>query len=285
MDVNYKKSIIDYYDATRLDYRVLWLSDKNRAVHFGYYDKGIKDHGEALLNMNRVMATKAGIKDGDIVLDAGCGQGGSAVWLAEQVDVQVTGVTLVPHQVEKAERLARESGVNDRVSFFEKDYTDTGFADESYTVIWACESLCHALHKKDFYDEAYRLLKPGGRLICAEYFRTRRPLTDAGEALLSEWLDGWSINDIDTMEEHIQNAKRSGFIEPAVEDITSYTEPSLRHLHSMSSKLWGLGRLLKKIGLRNDVNHGNHYSSIKQYEALKEELWRYGLLSMTKDDR
>ena len=185
----------------------------------------------------------------------------------------------------KAKIHADESGVADRVTFLEKDYNDTGFENESFSVIWACESLCHALHKKDFYTEAYRLLKPGGRLICAEYFRSKRVHDAEGENLLSEWLNGWSIDDIDSMEEHIKNAGACGFTEVNVEDITKFTEPSLRHLHSMSSKLWRFGTLLNKIGLRNRVNHGNHYSSIKQYEALKKGLWQYGLISMKKSDR
>ncbi|WP_234567542.1 methyltransferase domain-containing protein [Rhodohalobacter sp. 614A] len=282
MDFEYKKSIINYYDATQLDYRILWFREKNRSVHFGYYDQDISNHGEALLNMNKVMAQKSGVKSGDLILDAGCGQGGSSVWLAEHFDVHVTGITLVPHQVLKAQKHAEKSKINHRVSFFEKDYTNTGFEDESFTLIWACESLCHALNKIDFYKEVYRLLKPGGRLICAEYFRSNRPLAPEGEKLLHEWLNGWSIKDIDTVEEHKKNATQCGFKDIRIEDITEFTKPSLEYLHSMSRKLWNVGRILRRIGLRNHINHGNHYSSIKQYEALNNDLWHYGLLSMKK---
>jgi len=282
MNIDYKQSIINYYDATRLDYRILWFRDKNRSVHFGYYDDDIKDHSSALLNMNKVMAERVGIKKGDVILDAGCGQGGSAVWLANQYDVHVKGITLVPHQVDKAQKHARKSLVNGKVTFYERDYTQTDFEEESFSVIWACESLCHAFHKIDFYKEAYRLLKPGGRLICAEYLRTKRPLEPEGETLLHEWLNGWSIADIDTSEEHAKHAELSGFSDIQIDDITRFTKPSLRNLHYVSQKLWQLGIVLKKIRLRNDVNHGNHYSSIKQYEALENNSWRYGLLSMIK---
>jgi len=283
MDLEYKKSIVSYYDATRLDYRLLWFGKKNRSVHFGYYDHKVKTHHEALLNLNKVLAQKGGVKDGDIILDAGCGQGGSSVWLAENYNVQVTGITLVPHQVEKAKKHALKSNVNNKVSFFEQDYTSTNFADESFTVIWACESMCHAQQKINFYKEAFRLLKPGGRLICADYFRTDRPLYKDDEELLLSWLNGWSIKDIDTIAEHKSNARQCGFVDFSVDDITQYTRPSLRHLHSMSSKLWRFGQFLKTIGLRNKINHGNHFSSIKQFEALENKLWLYGLLSIKKN--
>jgi cyclopropane fatty-acyl-phospholipid synthase-like methyltransferase len=282
VDLDYKQSIINYYDATRLDYRILWFRDKNRSVHFGYYDDEVKDHNTALHNMNKVMAERAGIKKGDTVLDAGCGQGGSAVWLANEYDVHVKGITLVPHQVAKAKKHARKSLLKGSVTFHEGDYTQTEFEDESFSVIWACESLCHALNKIDFYNEAYRLLKPGGRLVCAEYLRAARPLSPEGETMLHEWLNGWSIHDIDTSEEHAEHAELAGFSDIEIDDITRNTKPSLRNLHYVSRKLWQLGTILRKVRLRNDVNHGNHYSSIRQYEALENNYWKYGLLSMTK---
>jgi tocopherol O-methyltransferase len=282
MDLEYKKSIVSYYDATRLDYKLLWFGRKNRSVHFGYYDNEVKSHKEALLNLNKVMAKKCGVRDGDVILDAGCGQGGSSVWLAVNYNVQVTGITLVPHQVKKAQINARGSKVHDRVLFFEQDYTQTSFQNESFSLIWACESMCHAEDKINFYKEAYRLLKPGGRLIIAEYLRTARPLTPEDEKLLHEWLSGWSIKDIDTIEEHKLNAMLCGFTNFNKEDITTYTKPSLKHLHSMSRKLWRLGIFLKSIGLRNKINHGNHFSSIKQFEALEKKLWCYGLITLIK---
>jgi len=282
MDLEYNKSIVSYYDNTRLDYRILWFGKKNRSVHFGYYDHEIKSHGEALLNLNKVLAQKSGVKDGDIILDAGCGHGGSSVWLAENYNVKVTGITLVPHQVIKARNVARKRALDHRISFSEQDYSNTNFKDESFTLIWACESMCHAKDKLDFYREAYRLLKPGGRLICADYFRTQRPLNKEGEKLLHDWLDGWSIKDIDAFSEHKTNAEQCGFVEFNLENITEYTKPSLRHLHSMASKLWRFGQLLKGIGLRNNINHGNHFGSIKQFEALENHLWYYGLLSLKK---
>lgn len=282
MDAEYRRSIISYYDNTRLDYRILWFNKKSSSVHFGYYDREVKTHEEALVNLNKVLALKGGVKDGDIILDAGCGRGGSSIWLAENYNVKVTGITLVPHQVRKAQKAARKNQLTDRLTFFEQDYASTNFEDESFTLIWACESMCHASEKLKFYQEAYRLLKPGGRLICADYFRTERPLQKEGEKLLHAWLNGWSINDIDTLTEHMKNAEHCGFVGFEMEDITEYTKPSLKHLHSMASKLWFFGQFLKSIGLRNEVNHGNHYSSIKQFEALEQKLWYYGLLHLKK---
>ncbi|MBK9735520.1 MAG: methyltransferase domain-containing protein [Saprospiraceae bacterium] len=139
-----QKNIISYYDSTRLDYRVLWANKKNRAIHFGYYDEKHASHSEALENMNRVMAREVGITSSDRVLDAGCGQGGSALWLAEKIGCYVVGVTLVPHQVEVARIEAKKRNLEGKLFFDIKDYSDTGLNDEDFSVILACESVCHS---------------------------------------------------------------------------------------------------------------------------------------------
>src|SRR6266567_8389602 len=193
-----------YYDQTWLDYRMLWLNPQNRAIHFGYWDEHTHSHAESLLNMNRVLASHLGIRSGQRILDAGCGVGGSAIWLAKTYDVEVVGITPVASQVARAHRYAQEQGVADLVSFEQQDYTHTAFSDASFDVVWAMESLCHAPEKRLVLAEARRLLRPGGRLGIVEYLRTRRPHAAVGEALLHSWLSGWAIPDLATAAEWLE---------------------------------------------------------------------------------
>lgn len=278
----HQKNIVSYYENTWLDYRVCWMNRKNRAVHFGYFNEDVKDHNNSLENLNQVMANKISLYAGDLVLDAGCGQGGSSFWIAENIGAKVKGITLVPHQVEIANKDSFERNLTDKVSFSIQDYCNTSFADETFSVIWACESLCHTVEKANFYKEAYRLLKPGGRLIVAEYIRKDRPLSAAYERLLKEWLSGWSIPDIDTWDEHCMNMGMAGFTDIDMQDVTANILPSLRRLYRLSQKLLPLGEFLHLLKVRNDVKHANQVGSIKQYIALKEGIWFYSLFSAYK---
>ena len=122
-----QKRIVSYYDNTWLDYRVLWINKKDRALHFGYYDTFKESHSEALEKMNQVMSGEVEINSSDIVLDAGCGQGGSALWLAKHIGCRVKGVTLVPHQAAVANREAKERQLKDKAQFFVQDYANTIF--------------------------------------------------------------------------------------------------------------------------------------------------------------
>ena len=277
-----QRSIISYYDATRLDYRAFWVSKRDLAFHFGYYDSYKESHRQALENMNLVMAKKAAIEPSDLVLDAGCGQGGSALWLATHIGPTIKGISLVPHQVEIANREAKARHLENKVQFFVQDYAHTGFADESFTVIWACESLCHAPEKKAFYQEAFRLLKPGGRLVVAEYIRQGRNNAVQDENILQNWFSGWSMPDLDTWQEHWDHLKNAGFTQIRHEDITAHVSPSLQRLFRMSKRLLRLGKFLHFIRIRNHIRHRNQLASISQYEALTKNLWNYYIYTASK---
>src|SRR5262245_32694962 len=76
------EKVLHYFHKTRNDYRLFWMSRKSLAMHFGYYDETVRTHEASLLKMNEVLASYAQITAHTHVLDAGCGYGGSALWLA-----------------------------------------------------------------------------------------------------------------------------------------------------------------------------------------------------------
>ena len=270
-----------YYDETWFDYRMLWLNSQNRAIHFGYWDKHTRSHAQSLLAMNRVLASHLGIRSGQRILDAGCGVGGSAIWLAKTYDVEVLGITPVASQVARAQRYAQEQGVADQVSFEQQDYTHTLFPDASFDVVWAMESLCHASDKRLVLAEARRLLRPGGRLGILEYMRTRRPHASAGEALLHSWLSGWAIPDLATAHEWLEWTQDVGLQNAQLVDITPNVRPSLRRLYWLAILTCPVACALYAVGLRSKTQHGNMRGAFDQYHALRRGLWFYALLTAT----
>lgn len=278
------EAIVSYYDETWLDYRILWLNKDNLAVHFGYTDESTRGHTDALKNMNRVLADRARIQPGERVLDAGCGVGGSSLWLAAERGAEVVGITLAARQAAMARGHALRRGLTDRVHFEVADFTATPFPEATFDIVWAVESLCHATSKAAFYREAARLLRPGGRVVVADFVRTARPLDSTGERLLHEWLDGWAVPDIDTSGEHLEHLAAAGFGEPRLDDVTTHTRPSLCRLYRMAYWTYPLAVLGRVTGVRSDVQHGNVIASIRQYQALRRDAWFYSILSATKPE-
>ena len=267
-----------YYDETWADYRWLW---SNRAFHFGYDRDGVATHAEALENANRELADRAGVGAGSRVLDAGCGVGGSALWLARVRGARVVGITVAAGQVAMARRQAVRQG-RPQAAFLVGDFTRPPFADATFDAVLALESLCHAHEKPLFYGAAARLLRPGGRLVVAEYMRRARPLDAAGERLTREWLDGWVIPDLDTASEHERHAAAVGLVDVAVEDWTPHVRRSLRRLYRIAWATYPLATTARLLRMRSAVQHGNARAALLQYRALERGDWCYGILSAAK---
>lgn len=275
--------VVAYYERSWFDYRFLWMNPKNRAIHFGYWGPGVTSHAESLVAMNALLADAAGVTPTSLVLDAGCGVGGSSFWLAEERGARSFGITPVRDQVERANRyIAERGGLEGRTVFAVADYRAAPTPSSTFDVVWAQESLCHAPDKQRFFDEAARVLRPGGRLVIAEYLRAARPLDDRNEALLTRWLSGWAIPDLLTADEMRDGLAAAGFVDVDIRDLTAEVRPSLRRLHRYAAFLRPVTALLRVVRVRDRVQTGNNIGARNQWRALQRGAWVYGVITATR---
>ncbi len=274
------EEVIRYYEETDWDHRNVWHKGMFQAAHFGIYDHVATRHEAALMNTTKIMAELAGVQPGTVMMDAGCGWGGTSLWLAKHQKVHVTGVNIASYQVRECRHKADRLGVSEHCQFVESDYCSTPFADESFEVIWSCESLCHAPDKSALYQEASRLLKPGGRLVIADYLRTARPVQN--ESLLQTWLNGWACTDIDTAEEHHHHAVQAGFRSCDMHDYSTQVKTSLHNLYVHAKRWRWIGVLGDKMRLLKPYRLKNVHGTRAMYESFMAGLWRYQLILATK---
>jgi len=149
-------------------------------IHLGYYtpeemEAGYKkkDFIQAKYDFIDKMMEFGNIKPEEMksakVLDVGCGFGGTSRYLAKALgpDSSVTGITLSPKQVERGTELAVEQGVAGNTEFMVMDALKMDFPDDTFDIVWACESGEHMPDKKKYIDEMMRVLKPGGKFVMA----------------------------------------------------------------------------------------------------------------------
>jgi MPBQ/MSBQ methyltransferase len=103
------------------------------------------------------------------VLDVGCGFGGTSRYLAKALGSksQVTGITLSPKQVQRGTELALAQGVANNTNFIVMDALQMEFPNNTFDIVWACESGEHMPDKKAYINEMMRVLKPGGKFVMA----------------------------------------------------------------------------------------------------------------------
>lgn len=277
-----KEEIARYYELSEVHYRLFWNLERSRSLHYGLWDQNTPSFHEALLNTNRVLAERAAIKVGDRVLDAGCGVGGSSLWLAGERGCNVTGITLSAKQVQKAQAFAQDAGLSEKAGFEVKDYTATGYPDESFDVIWAVESVCHAADKSLFLKEAYRLLKKGGRLVMADFF-SKKGLQGNDAAQVRAFAQSWAVNHFAVWEEFDSQLGRTGFHHIHCTNESKAVMPSAKRLY----KAYLLGKpaaVLYRIfrGKPTSLAGNNVESARLQYVTLKRGLWEYRIVKAEK---
>lgn len=277
-----QKEIARYYDLSESQYRVFWNLSKSRSLHYGYWDATTKNFHEALLNINKVLSQKINITKDDKVLDAGCGIGGSSLWLANNIGCNVTGISLSEKQINTANNLAVKDGVQHLAKFLQRDFTNTGFADESFDVIWAIESVCHAENKGTFLKEAFRILKKGGKIILADFFK-KENLQGEDAAQMQQWAHGWAVADFSTKGEFQKQLQQTGFSVIKIEDASNAIMPSAKKLYRSYFIGSFLGFLYRMVH-RNATSAGkkNIDTAYLQYKTLQKKLWQYLIISAVK---
>ena len=187
--------IENYYDQTEVHYRMFWKLKEAAGLHYGIWDETTKNASEAILNTNKLLMNLGEIKKEHKVLDAGCGIGGSAIYLAKNIGCTVQGITLSKKQSETANRLAQKNKLDHLVTFSQANYLETGFDDNAFDIVWAIESFGSSPDKSLFFKEMKRILKPGGRILFADMFK---PYTYdiSTNKTMQIMLNGWAISDI-----------------------------------------------------------------------------------------
>ena len=275
------KDIADYYDQTVNHYINWWKLSEILAVHYGMWEDDTKTFKQALQNINKNLAKISDIQSTHHVLDAGCGVGGAALYLAKNIGCKVTGITLSKKQLRIANNELQKSNLKDLVKFEIQDYTKTNFKDNSYDIVWACESVCYASPKKAFVNEAFRILKPGGKIILCDYFLTHIGELDE-KSYIKNWGNRWAISEFNALGTFSKTLEKNGFEIIENLDITKNIYRSSKRLYY--SYVFGLiPSMLYNIIYKSSRFSRTHYKSgYYQYKTLKEGLWEYRIFLAKK---
>lgn len=195
-------------------------------LHHGYWD-GTSDDASLEDATNRLTDKLSGllnIQPGDRLLDLGCGIGEPAIRLATAYDIDIVGVSISERQVRRANDRAASAGLASRLAFQLADAMDLPFADESFDIVWALESLHHMPDRWHVLRQVARVLRPGGWVAIGDFLLVpgaeQRPDTAGMPANAASGLSVVGRDD------YLSGIRAAGLVPQAIEDVSEHTRPS-----------------------------------------------------------
>lgn len=273
-NIESEQLVKDYYSKNIFYYN-------RRHLHYPIWDETTTKYADASINTSKVVVDELHLKDGDKVLDAGCGVGGTSIYAAESHNVEVTGITIVPAQRVLAERYAAESPARKRLRFLLRDYTDTGFKDQSYDKIYGIESICYAIDKRDFLKEAYRILKPGGRIAILDAYRVKKDLNKKESKVYQDFLDGFVLDNLPFQEQFHKDMEDIGFKDVKFESKNVGVRKTLGVYYFYGTVMYPFVYLLQKFGLISD-SLGHVISARNSKFLIENDVLVYGVFTGVK---
>jgi len=214
---SYKDRIRDFYDVVSPHFREMW----GEHLHDGYYENGDETKEQAQDKLVQHLAQQAEIERGSRGLDIGCGMGATSVWLARELGCRMIGVTLSPFQVQVARELAGREGVEAR--FLLQDAESMTF-DEPFDFAWMVGVLGHMADQRDFLRASWRLLRPGGRFVLADWVASPRLSADERKKYVDPVLEGMLMPDIASIDDYVEWFESSGYRVRLFRDIAKSTQ-------------------------------------------------------------
>lgn len=279
--INNIQDVIDYYHTweSRLGYVLLLKGTR----HFGYYPEGKEklSYQEAQEEMNKNLAKRINLPSNSKILDAGCGEGNTAISLAKSHGYQIEGIDLLDASIKKAQENIRQAGVSDKIHLTIGDYASYDWPKDSFDGIYTMEALVHLADYRGALSHFHQVLKPGGRLVLFEYSMTPpKDLKHSQTALWNQIIEHTSMFGLP----HFHHGKfpeilnETGFADVHVEDITARVLPMLQSFHRIGKLPYVIVRLL---GL--ETKFINAMFAVEGYDdIIKHGTWRYNIITARK---
>ncbi|MFF9349584.1 class I SAM-dependent methyltransferase [Streptomyces sp. NPDC014734] len=230
-----KEAISHHYDVGN-DFYELVLGP-SMVYSCAYWEDGgtLEDAQRDKLDL---VCRKLALKEGDRLLDVGCGWGSMAIHAAREYGARVTGVTLSTEQAAYANKRIADAGLADRIEIRVQDYRDV--RDGPYDAISSIGMAEHvgAVRFREYADDIYALLRPGGRLLNHQI--ARRPERDESAYHVDDFIDAYVFPDgeLAPVGRTMTILEEAGFEARDVESIREHYALTLRGWVANLEKHW-----------------------------------------------
>ena len=270
------EDVAAHYDTLDQFYREIW----GEHVHHGYWRTGVETPEDAAAALVDVVADRLDLAPGHVVCDIGCGYGATAQALAETYDVAVTGITLSAAQHARATRRGAARGA---LRFEVRDWLANGFPSGSFDRAYAIESTEHMDDKRRCFAEAFRTLRPGGRLVVCAWLANRMPRRWHVRYLLQPICDEGRLPGLGDEAEYVDLLRQAGFAVSKAEDVSAAVARTWSVCVRRAVRGLVADSRYRRFILRGDTRDRIFAVTLfRMVLAFRTGAMRYGILTATK---
>lgn len=166
-----RRNIHHHYDIGNRFYQ-LWLDEAAMQYTCAYFPHREATLEEAQLAKLEHVCRKLQLRPGQSVVEAGCGWGGLARYMAKHYGVRVRAYNISHEQVAFARERARAEGLADRVEYIEDDYRNISATYDAFVSVGMLEHVGQE-HYRQLSEVIHRSLKERGRGLIHSIGRNR----------------------------------------------------------------------------------------------------------------
>ncbi|MFF8901885.1 class I SAM-dependent methyltransferase [Streptomyces lydicus] len=231
-----KEAISHHYDVGN-DFYALVLGP-SMVYSCAYWESPAASLEDAQRDKLDLICRKLALKEGQRLLDVGCGWGSMVLHAAREYGVRAVGITLSEEQATFARKRIAEAGLADRIEIRVQDYRE--IKDEPFDAISSIGMAEHVGRARyaEYASALYALLRPGGRLLNHQI--ARRPVADEETYRVDDFIDRYVFPDgeLAPVGRTVAQLEEAGFEVRDVEGIREHYALTLRQWVANLEKHW-----------------------------------------------
>ena len=251
-------------------------------LNFGLWENGNTHYIQAAENLIYRLGAWLDLKPGNRLLDVACGWGAQDFFIEREFGpLRIDAIDVTWPHILWAKKAARAKKLNEVIQFKHGSATRLQFVESTFNQVLCIEGSVHFETRDRFFEEAFRVLKPRGRIALADYVLKRMPANRVEKSVLRAVLALWKIpaSNAVTVQGYRQSLEKAGFDDVWIEEVGEKTIPG--YYYEQRRPRFRLHKI-RTQGLA--VGAMSFVLDLACFEAYRRGLIDYVLVSARKPD-